>query len=215
MGKPVWFSKDDPPYVHDKENKLIKASLGNWRQWGGDPLVEPRYIFLWDVDNVRRIGEVPPFRLDGSIPPTLLPGEGHSIFDYSNLSVGTHQITFQVIVATHSIYVGAYDWWEFGDNGNEATYANKYVPYVETVTVIVMDNVPPPTHTEKPWMPSRREAENQTDISVAIMAKEGLSADTIRKQRVGMCSLIWDCNEVERKKYYNALAKEAGWPLWG
>lgn len=131
MARPVWTSKDDPPYAID--GTIVRANQGNWMQGqGGERLVEPRFVFEWYVDGTHVKGEAPPSR---SAPDQHFAGEGDSTLDLGRFPAAK-TCAFRIHAGNH--YTFGEDWYEWG-SGNVTSDE----PYLVTVTT----PPPPPVGT--------------------------------------------------------------------
>jgi hypothetical protein len=91
MARPAWTSKDDPPVTVLQVAGTVTANQGNWTQGqSGQPLANPRFIYIWDVDDQRIFGAVPPTR---SKPDVHFPGEGLRTI---KLTPGYHAVRLRI-----------------------------------------------------------------------------------------------------------------------
>lgn len=179
MARPVWTSFDSPAYTI--AGSVIKANQGNWMQGqGAEPLIEPRFVFLWHVRASGLdyyLGEVPPPR---SYPDVTFIGEGKNTLDLAAFP-GVQTVSFSVYAGSHYTYLE--DWYEWGTS-NVITGA----PYIVSVDVPAAP-VPPPVSVPVA-------ATVRTDMIALATAMEaewqrtGKSPATIANQRITIARAV-------------------------
>lgn len=139
MAAPRWFSRENiTAYATE-----VWINPGNWRQYGGDPLIDGKWMAVVFVDGVQVHGTVPtmPEVPAATIYPDELPIGTPLLLDLSAYTTGSHTVTTNNYAASFFEGWGDHpdDSWEWG-NVDTVTQS---IPYSVSTTFPGTGTAPP------------------------------------------------------------------------